>query len=113
VKFSKSTGVVRPFDYNPYELASDFAWTDFQKSTFNIYYGADDFVIKYPLTATKVSPIYLYQEVSMFMSVERETVFGEFRTTPVDQAADRIVGRVHTALKKSFDEWNEFYGLGL
>ena len=113
VKFSKSTGVVRPFDYNPYELAPDHAWTDFQKSTFNIYYGADDFVIKYPLTATKVSPIYLYQEVSMFMSIERETVFGEFRTTPVDQAADRIVGRVHTALKKSFDEWNEFYGLGL
>ena len=113
VNFSKSTGVVRPFAYNPYELAPNHAWTDFQKSTFNIYYGADDFVIKYPLTATNVSPIYLYQEVSMFMGVELETVFGEFRTTPVDKAADRIVSRVYTNLKKSFDEWNEYYGLGL
>lgn len=112
VKFSKNTGVVRPFDYNPYELASDYTWTDFQKSTFNIYYNADDFVIKYPLTATQVSPIYLYQEVSIFMGVEYSTIFGEFRTTPVDQAADRIVERVHTSLKKSFDEWVEYYNLG-
>lgn len=111
VKFSKNTGVVRPFDYNPYELASDFAWTDFQKSTFNIYYNADDFVIKYPLTATKVSPIYLYEEVSLFMNVEYSTAFGEFRKTPVDGAADRIVNRVYTALKKSFDEWVEYYNL--
>ena len=65
------------------------------------------------LTATKVSPIYLYEEVSIFMGVELSTVFGEFRTTPVDKAADRIVSRVYTNLKKSFDEWNEYYGLGL
>ncbi len=113
LNFSKSTGVVRPFDYNPYELANDFAWTDFQKSTFNIYYNADDHVIKYPLTATNVSPIYLYQDVSMFMGVEGSTVFGEFRSTPVDQASDRIVNRVYTQLKKSFAEWNEYYGLDL
>ena len=53
----------------------------------------------------------MYEEVSMFMSVELSTVFGEFRKTPVDQAADRIVSRVHTALKQSFDEWKEYYGL--
>ena len=47
----------------------------------------------------------------MFMGIELSTVFGEFRTTPVDKAVDRIVNRVHTALKKSFDEWNEYYGL--
>ncbi len=111
MKFTKSTGVVRPFDYNAYELEPGYAWTDFQKSTFDIYYNADDFVIKYPLTATKVSPIYLYEEVSMFMAVELSTVFGEFRTAPVEQASDRIVNRVHTALKKSFDEWTEYYGL--
>lgn len=111
MQFTKNTGVVRPFDYNAYELDPNYAWTDFQKSTFDIYYGADDFVIKYPLTATKVSPIYLYEEVSMFMSVELSTVFGEFRKTPVDKAADRIVSRVHTALKQSFDEWKEYYGL--
>ena len=113
LNFSKSTGVVRPFDYNPYELAPDYTWTDFQKSTFNIYYNADDFVIKYPLTATKLSPIYLDQEVSMFMGVELETVFGEFRTTPVAEASDRIINRVHTQLKKSFAEWDEYYSLGL
>ena len=111
MQFTKYTGVVRPFGYNAYELEKDYAWTDFQKSTFDIYYNADDFVIKYPLTATKVSPIYLYEEVSMFMSVELSTVFGEFRTKPVDKAAERIVNRVHTALKKSFDEWVEYYGL--
>ena len=111
MQFTKHTGVVRPFDYNAYELDSNYTWTDFQKSTFDIYYNADDFVIKYPLTATKVSPIYLYEDVSMFMGVELSTVFGEFRTKPVDGAADRIVNRVYTALKKSFDEWNEYYGL--
>jgi ABC-type glycerol-3-phosphate transport system substrate-binding protein len=111
MNFTKSTGVVRPFDYNAYELDANYAWTDFQKSTFNIYYNADDFVIKYPLTATTVSPIYLYEEVSIFMGIELSTVFGEFRSTPVDQAADRIVSRVYTALKKSFDEWTEYYGL--
>ena len=112
MKFTKSTGVVRPFDYNAYELAPDYAWTDFQKSTFNIYYNADEFVIKYPLTAKKVSPIYLDETVSMFMSVDLATVFGEFRSKPVDKAADRIVDRVYKGLKKSFDEWNEYYGLG-
>ena len=111
MQFTKNTGVVRPFNYNAYELEPTYSWTDFQKSTFNIYYNADDFVIKYPLTATKISPIYLYEEVSMFMGLELSTVFGELRSKPVDGAADRIVNRVYTSLKKSFDEWNEYYGL--
>ena len=111
MQFTKNTGVVRPFNYNAYELEPTYSWTDFQKSTFNIYYNADDFVIKYPLTATKISPIYLYEEVSMSTGFELSTVFGEFRSKPVDGAADRIVNRVYTSLKKSFDEWNEYYGL--
>ena len=111
MQFTKHTGVVRPFGYNAYELDKEYAWTDFQKSTFNIYYGADDFVIKYPLTAKKLSPIYLNEEISIFMSVDLSTVFGEFRKQPVDQASSRIVNLVHTSLKKSFDEWNEYYGL--
>ncbi len=110
MQFTKYTGVVRPFDYNAYELDKNYAWTDFQKSTFNIYYNADDFVIKYPLTATKVSPIYLYEEVSMFMGVELPTVFGEFRDNP-DTAATKIVSRVYTQLDNRFDEWIEHYGL--
>lgn len=111
LQFSKLAGVVRPFDYNPYELAPEYAWSDFQKSTFNIYYNADDHVIKYPLTAETVSPIYLYEEVSMFMSVPLATVFTELRSKPVDQAADRIINRVYTGLRQSFDEWAEYYGL--
>ncbi len=111
MQFTKYTGVVRPFGYNAYELDPNHTWTDFQKSTFNIYYNADDFVIKYPLTATNISPIYLYEEVSMFMAIPHPTVFGEFRTKPVSGAADRIVNRVYTELKKSFAEWIEYYGL--
>ena len=111
LQFSKLAGVVRPFDYNPYELAPEYEWTTFQQSTFNIYYNADDHVIKYPLTAETVSPVYLYEEVSMFMSVPLATVFGEFRSTPVDKAADRIINRVYTGLRQSFAEWEEYYGL--
>ncbi len=111
LQFSKLAGVVRPFDYNPYELAPEYEWTDYQKSTFNIYYNADDHVVKYPLTAETVSPVYLYEEVSMFMSVPLATVFGEFRSKPVDQAADRIINRVYTGLRQSFAEWTEYYGL--
>ena len=113
LNFSKTAGVVRPFAYNPYELASDYTWTNFQKSTFDIYYGADHKVIKYPLTATEVSPIYLYENVSLFMGVPAATVFGEFRRTdkPVAEAADRIVELVYEDLKQSFAEWEDYYQL--
>ena len=112
LNFSKATGVVRPFGYNPYELASDFAWTDFQKSTFEIYYGADHKVVKYPLTATEVSPIYLYEDVSLFMGVPAATVFGEFRKKGnATAAADEIVSQVYTNLKQSFAEWEDYYQL--
>ena len=114
LNFSKATGVVRPFGYNPYELASDFAWTEFQKSTFNIYYGADHKVMKYPLTAEKASPIYLYEDVSLFMGVPAATVFGEYRRTdePVSKAADRIVQAVYDNLNENFAVWKEHYHLG-
>lgn len=111
MQFTKKTGALRPFDYNAYELDKDYAWTDFQKSMFKLYYEADEHVVKYPLTAEKVSPIYLYEDVSAFMGVEYGTVFGEFRKTPVNEAAQRIVDKVYTQLHKSFDEWNEDYGL--
>ena len=111
MQFSRYTGVVRPFKYNAYELDKNYAWTEFQKSTFNIYYNADDFVIKYPLTASKVSPIYLDKQVSMFMGTPYEKVFAEFRTTPVENAASRIVRQVYDALKKDLGEWFSYYNI--
>ena len=47
------------------------------------------------------------------MGIEGATVFGEFRKMPVDKAADRIIDHVYTSLKKSFDEWNAYYGLDM
>ncbi len=110
-EFTKETGALRPYNYNPYELDSDYEWTTFQKSMFNLYYNCDEHVIEYPVTAKTISPIYIYEGVEWFCGVSMDTIFGEFRKTPVDKAADRIVDKVYTALKNGFEEWEQLYGI--
>lgn len=109
--FTKETGALRPFNYNPQKLDGDYEWTEFQKSMFNLYYNSDAHVIEYPVTAENISPIYLYEGVEWFCGVSLDTILGEFRQKPVDKAADRIVDKVYTALKNGFEEWEQLYNL--
>ena len=118
VQFTKMTGGIRPFDYDIRVLAKDYQFSEFKKSVFDLYYGADDYLYKFPrnVNAEDISPIYLYENVSenIFVGANYLTVISSLKTmTPKQIMVDGSgnFDSIYTRAKKAFDEWNRIYGL--
>ena len=85
LNFTKTTGCLRPFRYNPLELEPDYAWSDFRLSLYDLYFNCDDYVYKYPRNAQSVSPIYTYIQPGIFEGVDYSTIFQRLRTLTPEQ----------------------------
>ena len=120
--FTKKTGGIRPFDYNPIELEPDYAWTDFQKSVFDIYYNSDEKLMIYPkneaAAGKTLSPVYYYHYSSVvtpFMSHNSLTILSKLRKlTPKQIMVDGVEGSfdsVYKLAKRQYDDWRRIYDL--
>ena len=118
VKFTELTGGIRPFDYDIRTLDDTYEFSDFKKSTFDLYYGADDFLVKFPrnVEVEDISPIYLYENVSenIFCGADYGTVISSLKTmTPKQIMVDGTssFNSIYSRAVKAFREWNRIYGL--
>ena len=118
VKFSEMTGGIRPFHCDVRNSSAASTFSNFKKSVFDLYYDADDYLMKYPRNTDieDVSPIYLYEGVSevIFCGATYYTVISSLKTmTPrqvmIDGGAN--FDSVYTRAVKAFKEWKRIYDL--
>lgn len=114
VKFTKLSGCMRPFDYDPVALDSEYNWTVFQKSCFALSTEADESLYLYPgkhtgTTAYKnFSPLYLYKRPSIFAEVGNITVAKEMKSWTANEIM--ITGKnglpsVYSKVSDAFRTW--------
>ena len=122
LQYTKKTGSIRPFDYNPLELDPSHSWTEFQKSVFDIYYNSDERLMNYPKNEAKagklLSPVYHYHYgaiSSPFASHNQMTIISKLRKlTPKQIMIDGVSGSfdsVYKLAKKQYDDWRAIYDL--
>lgn len=85
LNFTRRTGCLRPFRYNPLELDPDYDWSDFRRSVYELYFDCDDYVYKYPRNLQEASPIFTYFQPTIFAGVDYSTVFQRLRTLTPEQ----------------------------
>lgn len=63
VDFTEMTGCLKPFNCDITKVSKKTDWTTFQKSILDIYYGADEVLLKFPKgkTGDDICPVYQYQ----------------------------------------------------
>jgi len=74
LQFTDFTGCMRPFDYDPVELTknnSNYAWSEFEKSCFDLAKNSDVSLYLYPGNAPEgdYSPIYVYKNPDLFVGL--------------------------------------------
>ena len=118
IKFTELTGGIRPFDYDIRVLDDTYEFSDFKKSTFELYYGADDYLVKFPrnVEVEDISPIYLYENVSenIFCGADYGTVLSSLKTMIPKQImidGTSSFNSIYSRAVKAFKEWNRIYGL--
>ncbi len=110
LNYTKKSGGLRPFKYNPYELDSDYEWTEFQKSFFDLYNNGE-VIMEYPANVTDpndISPIYLYnrQQIHFFMFGSFDTLFKDSTKTT---SAATLMAKVKTDNTRQFNDWKIKY----
>ncbi|MDR3318471.1 MAG: hypothetical protein LBS99_03455 [Clostridiales bacterium] len=78
LEFTKNTGMMRPFEYNPIELAPDHAWTTFQRSTISLSTDYDSF---YEFSKAE-SPMYVFKKLSPYIPTISTVVGNNLSKTP-------------------------------
>ncbi len=124
IRFLKETGGIRPFQFDPYELCPDYEFTTFQASTLDLYFHADDLLMKYPRNAAdknNISPIYIYEGVNarLFSVTDYASLLYAIKDyTPKQVCIETVYdGKVkkfeslYDRAKTAFDNWRYIYGL--
>ena len=97
--FTKKTGTLRPFQYDPMELAPEHSWTDFQKSIISMNNNCDEMLFTYPLDAENPSAMATYFGPSLFWQVGNTTILTSWLKT---KTASQIMADVYTTNKSEF-----------
>lgn len=104
LKFTKNTGMVRPFKYNPLELAPEHNWTDFQRSCFDLYYNSDFNLFE---ISNNESLIYTYKRPELFQEVTINTALYNLKRLTGKEIM--IDGNVSVNYKSVYDRVTEEY----
>lgn len=108
LEFTKSTGCMRPFNYDPVALTagnSDYEWTDFQKSCFKMYTDSDINLYLYPgnhADYKDYSRIFTYKRPTIFASVGSVTAAYKMRTLTGREIM--VTGKKEDKFSSVFDE---------
>lgn len=118
-KMSEMTGAIRPFDYDVRALTDASSFSSFKKSVFDLYYDADDYLVKFPrnVETEEISPIYLYERVSenIFCGTTYATVISSLKKyTPsqimIREGSDEFES-IYDRAKRAFSDWKRLYDL--
>ena len=117
VEMSKTTGAIRPFDYDMRDHADAYAsLSTFKKSVFDMYYEADDYLVKYPrnVATSDVSPIYLYEGVSecIYCGATYSAIMTQLLSkspNTIMVTGDTGFESIYSRAVRAFKEWNKKY----
>ncbi len=115
--FSKQTGCVRPFEYDPVALTKDdssVTWSPFFLSTYTMMKDADYNLYTYPKNAEDVSMIYTYKRPSLFQGAGisgslQELLRSNGKTIMID--GTDTFSSVYTRANKDYNDWVYDFGL--
>ncbi len=115
--FTQKTGTMRPFDYNPIELAgSSYQWDPFTASVLDIYNNADARLYAYPAgkAKEKVSLVFRYKAPDIFGSLGWSTYLSGMKKYTSEEIMETGSGTayksVYDATKGDFEDWyNRYY----
>ncbi len=117
VDFSKYTGCIRPFEYDPVALTQDdetIVWSDFFNSCYDMMKNADYNLYTYPKNAEEVSIIYTYKRPSLWQGAGVSGALLELLrsngNTIMITGTDTF-SSVYTRANRDFNDW--LYDLGL
>lgn len=109
--FSKETGCVRPFKYNPVELAGeDYEWSEFFLSCFNMQNKADFNIFTYPMNAAKkgeVSLYYTYFQPALFTSPGVASAMQSLR----EKDGATLMAEVLEGSTRKWNDWKTTLGI--
>ncbi len=109
LNYTKKTGGMRPFQYDPLALAPDYEWTEFQKSFFEIY--KNEKIMKYPTNTeiSEISPVYLYNKSSLNFFAG-STFSAIFNANTHKKTAATIMSEIKSGFTSQFNDWqNNIY----
>ena len=118
--FTKSTGCMRPFNYDPIALTAGkdgYDWTEFQKSCFKMYTESDVNLYLYPGNHTDYkdySRIFTYKRPTIFAGVGSETAGRKMLALTgkeIMQTGAEGFESVFDAVSKEFPTWKAALGL--
>ena len=113
--FTKRTGTMRPFDYNPLELLPEQNWDAYTKSYLDLYFDSDIRLSNYPANKAveEISPIYLYKRPTMFGRTATSTVITDMRTKTGEyiMVGSENAKNVYEATKKHYNTWKTELGI--
>ena len=104
LEFTKLTGMMRPYEYDPIALDPDYAWTDFQKSTFNLYTQSDVNLFEF---SRNKSDIYLFKRPELFQEVTVNTALNDLKK----KSGAEIMDDVYKKVAVEFPKWKSELGL--
>jgi len=106
LRFTKMAGGLKPFKYNALELDPTHEWPTFIKSVFDIYYDADDIIVKYPRNAETISPVYLYEDIknSFLIGSTYPDMMTDLKSLTAKEFMIDGRNSVYNSAKKYYDE---------
>ena len=117
-KMSQMIGAIRPFYYDAREAEGYDELSTFTKTVFDLYYDADDYLVKFPRNENieDISPVYLYEGVSenIFCGTNYFTVISTLKTLTAEQVMVTGSGSfesVYSRAVRAFEEWDRIYDL--
>ena len=116
LKMSEMTGAIRPFDYDARKCSMYDSLSAFHKSVFDLFYNADDYLLKFPrnVEIKDISPVYLYENVveNIFYGADYYTVISSLLTmTPKEimLSGTKSFDSIYKRAQKAFQEWKRLY----
>ncbi len=112
-KMSEMIGAIRPFDYDARTVNGYSGLSAFTKSVFNLYYDADDYLVKFPrnVESSKISAAFLFENASenIFYAVKYGEVISSLKNYSPRQIMIDGEDSVYQQMKTKFDQWRTDY----
>ncbi|GHU99868.1 hypothetical protein FACS1894211_06050 [Clostridia bacterium] len=100
--FTQTTGMMRPFEYDPIKLAPSHAWSTFQRSTIGLYTEHTNF---YEFSKAE-NPMYVFKKLNPYMPTISTVVGDNLTNDP-----QGVVDAAHKYVDDNWAQWLRDLGL--
>lgn len=111
MEFTRFTGMIRPYKYDPLELDPDYDWSEFAKSCFDLYANSDYNLYEYSKNG---SLIYTYKRPELYQEMTIATALNALKSYTgkeimIDGRGD--ASSVYDLVKIEYPKWRDELGL--